>query len=202
MHRRDALRLVFGLPALLWLQQAAALDLNAQARVDRSLILGDIDIAAFLDVPAEISEAWAVLTDYNRLAEFVPDMDTSRIVSKPGEPTRVYQRGEKKWLLIGMPLELLFRMEELPPSRIRFRLLSGNINQMFGEWQLLKRGNLTRITYRAHMKPGLLSLRAPGDHLLIEADIIDMLNAIGREILKRKAATPRARTLLENDPAA
>lgn len=175
-----------------WLPQAAAeLQLRARARVDRSLIRGDIDIAAYVDVPADVATAWAVLTDYNRLADFVPDMQVSRVVSKPDEATHVYQRGEKSWLLLGQPLELLFRMDETPLTRIRFRLISGNIDKMHGEWQIIKRGNSARIAYRAHMEPGLLSLRAPGDHLLIESDIENMMNAIGREILKRR--TPGAR---------
>jgi hypothetical protein len=41
------------------------------------------------------------------------------------------------------------------------------------------------------MKPGLLSLRAPGDYLLIESDIDNMMQAIGREILRRKQSVAR-----------
>jgi hypothetical protein len=189
MNRRDVLRALLAFSALaVFTRPSAAYQPNARARVDRSLILGDIDIVAFVDVPAEATVAWSVLTDYNRLAEFIPDMHVSRIVSKPGEVPHVYQKGDKTWLLLGMPLEMVFRMDETPSSRIKFRLVSGNIKKMFGEWLIVQKGNLTRINYRAHMEPGLLSLRAPGDHLLIEADIENMMNAIGKEILKRMAA--------------
>ena len=100
----------------------------------------------------------------------------------------VYQKGDKTWLLIGMPLEMVFRMDETPSSRIKFRLVSGNIKKMFGEWLIVQKGAITRINYRAHMEPGLLSLRAPGDHLLIESDIENMMNAIGKEILRRTSS--------------
>jgi carbon monoxide dehydrogenase subunit G len=190
MHRRDALRALLTLStAALWVRPASAFQPKAKARVDRSLIKGDIDIAAFVDVPADVAATWAVLTDYNRLAEFVPDMQISRVVSKPGEAIHVYQRGDKTWLLLGTPLELVFRMDETPTTRIRFRMISGNIKRMFGEWQLIPRGSLTRISYRAHMEPGFLTLRAPGDFLLIESDIESMMNAIGGEVLKRLATT-------------
>lgn len=189
MNRRDALRALMAYSALaIWTQPSAAFQPSARARVDRSLILGDIDIAAFVDVPADAAAAWSVLTDYNRLAEFVPDMHVSRVVSKPGEVPHVYQKGDKSWLLLNMPLEMVFRMDETPNTRIRFRLVSGNIKKMFGEWLIVQKGAITRINYRAHMEPGMLSPRAPGDHLLIEADIENMMNAIGREILKRKSA--------------
>ncbi len=189
MNRRDALRALLAFSALaVFTRPAAAYQPNARARVDRSLILGDIDIVAFVDVPADAAVAWSVLTDYNKLAEFVPDMHVSRVISKPGEVPHVYQKGDKTWLLIGMPLEMVFRMDETPSSRIKFRLVSGNIKKMFGEWLIVQKGAITRINYRAHMEPGLLSLRAPGDHLLIESDIENMMNAIGKEILRRTSS--------------
>lgn len=194
MHRRDALRFVLTLPLLGMTHRpdAAAAGLRARASVDRKLLSGDIDITAYVDVPADSSTAWETLTDYNRLANFVPDMQVSRLLSRPGEPIRIYQRGEKSWLMLGIPLELVFQMDEVPPSHIRFRLLTGNINGMTGEWKISPYGNWVRISYRAYVVPGVLSLRAPGDYLLIERDIETMLRAIGREILRRKAAGERS----------
>jgi hypothetical protein len=191
MPKRNALLTLFALLTWLLPLQAGALELWAKAQVDRSLLSGNVDILAFIDVPADIPAAWEVITDYNRLAEFVPDMDSSRIVSKPGEGIKVYQRGKKSWLLIDMPLELVFRMDETPPSRIRFSLVSGNIGDMYGEWRLSTFGQGVRIKYVAHMKPGLFSPRVPGDSLLIESDIENMMQAIGREIMRRKKQTPR-----------
>jgi hypothetical protein len=191
MLRRKVLLTLFTLLSLLLPWQAAALQLPAKARVDRSMLSGNVDIKAFVDVPADIPAAWAVLTDYNKLAEFVPDMHLSRIVSKPGEPIQVYQRGKKSWLLVDMPLEMVFRMDESPTSRIRFNLLSGNIGRMYGEWQLSTFGRGVRIKYSAHMEPGMFSVRAPGDSWLIESDIENMMQAIGQEILRRKHQTTR-----------
>jgi hypothetical protein len=170
---------------------ATALQLPARAEVDRSMLTGKIDIQAFIDVPADLPAAWEVLTDYNKLAEIVPDMESSRIVSKPGDPIKVYQRGNKSWLLVNMPLELVFRMDETPPSHIRFSLVSGNIGDMYGEWRLYTFGQGVRIKYVAHMKPGLFSPRVPGDSLLIESDIENMMQSIGQEILRRKNQTTR-----------
>jgi Polyketide cyclase / dehydrase and lipid transport len=191
MQSRKLLLTLFTLSTLLLPLQAAALRLLAKADVDRSMLTGKVDIVAYVDVPADVPAAWAVLTDYNKLAEFVPDMDTSRIVSKPGEAIKVYQRGKKSWLLIDMPLELVFNMHETPPSSIRFSLVSGNIGDMYGEWRLYAFGQGVRIKYVAHMKPGLFSPRVPGDSLLIESDIENMMQAIGQEILRRKQLTTR-----------
>jgi|WetSurMetagenome_2_1015567.scaffolds.fasta_scaffold09197_4 hypothetical protein len=191
MHRRKALLILFTLLTWFLPWQADALQLPVRAQVDRSMLSGNVDILAFVDVPTDIPTAWAVITDYNRLAQFVPDMESSRVVSKPGEPVQVYQRGKKSWLLVDIPLELVFRMDETPSSRIRFRLVTGNIDNMYGEWRLSPFGQGVRIQYVAHMKPGLFSPRLPGDSMLIESDIENMMQSIGQEILRRKQLTPR-----------
>jgi Polyketide cyclase / dehydrase and lipid transport len=190
MRRRDLLSALVAMAALAGApRRAAAAQLHAKASVERSLMSGDIDIFAYVDVPAvDVRLVWSVLTDYNHLAQFVPDMYESRVVSRPGAPIRVYQRGQKSWLLLGVPLELVLQMDESPPARIRFHLVSGTLNNMYGEWQISPRGNGVRVGYLAHIEPGLLSPRVPGDSLLIEADIEHMLEAVGGEILRRKAA--------------
>lgn len=182
LTRLSALALVAATP---W--AAAAPSLRAVADVDRSIAFGTITIKAYVDVPVATGVAWNVLTDYDRLADFVPDMHQSRLISKPGYPPRVHQRGEKTWLLLDAPFEVILQMDEAPNSRIRFRQLAGTLREMYGEWRLLPIKYGMRITYYARMEPGLLSPRVPGDSYLIEADIQRMLEAIGREMLRRQA---------------
>jgi hypothetical protein len=193
MNRRLALGLLTALLALSWGPRLCVADpgLRALVDVDRSMILGTITVRAFVDVPVEPWAAWAVLTDYDRLAQFVPDMHESRLVSKPGQPHRVFQRGQKSWLILEAPFEILMQMDEAPPSRIAFHQLSGTLRDMFGEWRLIPVKGGVRITYYVHMEPGLLSPRVPGDSVLIRADIQRMLEAIGREILRRQTLPPR-----------
>ncbi len=158
---------------------------QAVASVQRSLAFGSIVIKAYVDVPVDGKVAWSVLTDYDRLAEFVPDMHTSRRISRPGEPIRVHQRGEKSWLLLDTPFEVVLLMHETPYSRIHFRQLAGTLKDMYGEWRLLPLPDGVRITYAARLEPGLLSPRVPGDGWLIEADIQRMLEAIAHEMVRR-----------------
>lgn len=189
MNRRNALAHLIALASLVCVPRFALAEpgLHALVDVDRSMILGTITVRAFIDVPVEPRAAWAVLTDYDRLAGFVPDMHESRVVSKPGQPHRVFQRGEKSWLILDAPFEVLMQMDETPPSRIAFHQLAGTLKDMHGEWRLLPLKGGVRIAYYAQMEPGLLSPRAPGDSVLIQADIERMLEAIGREMLRRQA---------------
>lgn len=188
LNRRRALALLMALVALAWMPRFsfAASGLRPLVDVDRSMILGTITIRAFIDVPVDARVGWAVLTDYDRLAQFVPDMHESRLVSKPGQPHRVLQRGEKSWLMLDAPFEILMQMDETPPSRIAFHQISGTLRDMNGEWRLVPLKSGVRIAYYARMEPGLLSPRAPGDSVLIRADIERMLEAIGSEMLRRQ----------------
>lgn len=161
--------------------------LRAVASVERSLAFGSITIRAFVDVPVDGRLAWTVLTDYDRLADFVPDMHISRRISKPGEPTRVHQRGEKTWLVLDTPFEVVLLMHETPYTRIHFRQLSGTLKDMYGEWRLLPLAGGVRVAYTARLEPGLLSPRVPGDGWLIEVDIQRMLEAIAHEMMRRRA---------------
>ena len=161
--------------------------LRAVASVERSLAFGSITIRAFVDVPVDGRLAWTVLTDYDRLADFVPDMHISRRISKPGEPPRVHQRGEKTWLVLDTPFEVVLLMHETPYTRIHFRQLSGTLKDMYGEWRLLPLAGGVRVAYTARLEPGLLSPRVPGDGWLIEVDIQRMLEAIAHEMMRRRA---------------
>lgn len=161
--------------------------LRAVASVDRSMAFGSITVKAYVDVPVDGRLAWTVLTDYDRLADFVPDMHFSRRISKPGEPTRVHQRGEKTWLVLDTPFEVVLLMHEMPYTRIHFRQISGTLKDMYGEWRLLPLADGVRVAYMARLEPGLLSPRVPGDGWLIEADIQRMLEAIAHEMMRRRS---------------
>jgi polyketide cyclase/dehydrase/lipid transport protein len=193
MNRRHALAHLTALASLAWFPRLAGASPGPRAivDVDRSMILGTITVSAFIDVYVDPRLAWAVLTDYNHLAEFVPDMQSSKVVSKPGEPPRVLQRGEKSWLSLEAPFEVLMQMDETPGSRIGFQQLSGTLQDMYGEWRLLPLRGGVRIAYHARMEPGLLSPRMPGDSLLIESDIGRMLEAIAQEMARRHSVKAR-----------
>lgn len=186
MRRRAFLTLI---PLLLSPAAVAQTEprLRAVANVERSLAFGSIVIRAYVDVPVDGRLAWTVLTDYDHLADFVPDMHLSRRISRPGEPTRVHQRGEKTWLVLDTPFEVVLLMHETPYTRIHFRQLAGTLKDMYGEWRLLPLPDGVRITYAARLEPGLLSPRVPGDGWLIEADIQRMLEAIAHEMVRRRS---------------
>jgi hypothetical protein len=62
---------------------------------------GDVpQVEAGAELECTIARAWQVLTDYDRLARFIPNLQVSRIVSRQGDNIVVEQKGEARLLFI------------------------------------------------------------------------------------------------------
>lgn len=161
---------------------AAAVDPGLRVRADTHF--GVITIDAEILVPADARTTWAVLTDYDNLARFVPEMKSSRIISAPDQPKRLEQRGKSGMLSFFTPEHIVFQLDETPYERIRFTKVAGDVRSMRGEWQIIGSGNPVKVLYRARIVP-----KVPLPPLLgttmIELDVETKLAAIRREIARR-----------------
>src|SRR5256886_12403448 len=83
--------LVFTLAVAPGLVRAAAAE-AIEIRIERQGDFITVNASALMQVDARI--AWEVLSDYDNLAQFIPDMKTSRIVSREGNRALVEQKGE------------------------------------------------------------------------------------------------------------
>lgn len=170
-----------------FLAQSLASAADPGLRVSADTTFGVITIDAEMLVPANAQTAWAVLTDYDNLASFVPEMKYSRITSAPGQPKRLEQRGKSGMLSFFTPEHIIFHLEETPPERIKFNRVAGDVRSMRGEWLIVGNGNPVRIYYRARIVP-----KVPLPPLLgatmIEVDVESKLAAIRREIARRAYA--------------
>ena len=170
----------------------AVIGLAAAAQVSVEVVRQEnaVRIEAGLLVAVDQRVAWQVLTDYDKLASFVPGMRSSRIVSAPGEPLLLEQKGESGLLLFKVPIEVVSRVDEAPFSTIRFRSVGGNITSQTGEWALERHDHATRVTYRANITPGfpLPPLIGPA---IIGRDVRVMVESVAREMVRRAQTTAR-----------
>lgn len=94
MDRRQTLGALLALAA----HRVAANDDEATATWVAVMRRGPVfGIDAVLKAPVALRNAWAVLTDFDGMAAFVPNLESSRVVSTSGEVLRVEQRGALKW---------------------------------------------------------------------------------------------------------
>src|SRR6266702_3040157 len=93
-----------------------------------------VNASALMQVDARI--AWEVLSDYDHLAQFIPDMKSSRVVSRDGNRVRVEQKGDFGFFFYRQPVEVMLEVVEEPRRRIDARRISGNIRELETRYEL------------------------------------------------------------------
>ncbi len=144
-----------------------------------------ISVDALMFAPVSPQEAWAVLTDYEHFADFVPNMLVSRIVSKPGEPLRVEQKGKARFALLSFSYESLREFELLAPDTIKSRVLKGNMKRMETVTRITPENGGARIHYHNDAVPSFWVAPLIGS-AFIRHETAEQFSAIIREMLRRK----------------
>lgn len=175
--------------SLAWISLAALAEVTVQVTRQESAFQVEADLLVAVDQRV----AWEVLTDYNNLASFVPGMRSSRIVSVPGEPLLLEQKGESGFLLFRVPIEVVSRIEEASLNTIRFQSVGGNLTNKRGEWALERHDHATRVGYRASIIPAFLLPPLIGP-AIVGRDVRIMVESVGREMLRRADSAGTATT--------
>ncbi len=157
---------------------------SAGARVSATTSFTGVRVVAVQRVQADAETVWTTLTDYNRLATFIPDMLSSRVISPPGSPKQVEQIGDSGVFAYVLPDHVILLMEESPSHLIRFRALSGKVLTMQGEWRISGESAPVTLTYRAHIMP-LTPLPPLVSEYFVEDEVKRRFEAVGREAERR-----------------
>jgi len=140
-------------------------------------------VEASAQVHADPQLAWEVLTAYDRYAEFVPDLKSSRVLARAGGTTIVEQKGEARFLLFHFPLEVVLAVTEQPPNSVSARAISGNFREMTGVYQLTEDGDSLRLTYHGRLVPAFRLvplLGVPALRAAVERQFTALVREIGR----------------------
>jgi len=186
---------VFACLLLLCSGTRAAEDISVEAtRRDDAL---EVVCRVSLDAPLEL--VWQTLTDYSRLAEFIPGMRRSRVVERRGAVTVVEQSGVAGFLFLTFPIEVTLASTERPPHALDVILLKGNLKRLDGGYRIAPQpGGRILLTWsgivEALAMPPLL-----GD-LVMRANIEDQFRGMVVEIERREALRRAALPRGQDDP--
>jgi ribosome-associated toxin RatA of RatAB toxin-antitoxin module len=111
------------------------------------------EINASAEIEVSVADAWKVLTDYDRLAEFIPGMLESRVVSRDGSNVVVDQRGETSLLFLTFPMRVRLAIEEQPYVRIASIAIAGNFKELTGVYLLQAKDAGMRLRYEGKFTP-------------------------------------------------
>jgi hypothetical protein len=164
-----------------WLLALLAAEPAPVVKVEREA--GSIRVEAQMSVSVDPGTAWGVLTDYNHLSEFMPDVRESRVVSEPHEPIRVAQKGLSG--LFRVPIDLVLEVEESLCSKVTFKSIKGNVKQLRGEWRIAGSQSPVAILYAAHLEPEFWVPPLLGP-VLIRHDVEAQMRGLAREMIRRR----------------
>lgn len=144
-------------------------------------------LLATILIPRPVEPVWRVLTDYDNLANFIPNLSLSRRRPHPEGGLRLEQVGSRCFLNLRFCARVVLDMVEDYPHRLGFAMVEGDFRQFEGQWCLepAAQGKATRLTYDLVICPPLAMPVS-----LIEAHLCQDLTANLRAIVDRTLASP------------
>ena len=133
---------------------APRFDLNVE-RVDSPEGDKVYQITSSGTVEAAPDAVWRILTDYNHLADYLPNMKSTRVLSRNGDNVILEQLGTARFLFFSRKIRLLVQVSERAPDRIDIGLIEGDMKVYRARWELspLAGATGTRVVYTATIVP-------------------------------------------------
>jgi len=166
---------------------ATAAETRLSVRQDGNMLT----VQGQLDVPVNQTVAWTVLTDYARFPDFVPGINSSRVVEQRNSMKLVEQRGMVSAGSFRMPFQGVVQVEEHKrdgqPDSIRIMFLNGPLKDVLGEWKV-KPGVPLELSYIMRMDLMKAPFPPPMAGTIIEQQVRSWVEAFAREmqVVKRK----------------
>ena len=137
------------------------------------------EVSASGTVKAVPAVVWKVLTSYERMPEFVPDLKRAKVLSRSGNRTVLEQFGQARFLFFRKNIHLVVQINEEPMSAIDIGLVQGDMKMYQCRWELvpLPDSGGTRILYTGKMVPRFYVPGMLGANML-HSDIERMLAAV------------------------
>jgi ribosome-associated toxin RatA of RatAB toxin-antitoxin module len=156
---------------------------DIEVRVERR---GDVLVVdATLTVEATPEEAWAVLIDFDHMAQFISNLEKSRILSSSGNAMRVEQNGRSSHGPFALVFASVKDYELKPYESIRSRLVSGTFKKFDGLTTLSRVGSGVRLDYHGESIPDMWIPPLIGP-VMVRNEVAEQFRELRNEILRRR----------------
>ncbi len=112
-------------------------------------------ILATVTIPQPIEQVWQVITDYEHLADFVPNLTSSKRLPAPEGRILLEQIGSQCFLKFKFCARVVLSMTENFPYELGFAMQEGDFRQFEGAWKLqsTEDAQSTQLSYDLCVKP-------------------------------------------------
>lgn len=155
----------------------------SEVRVKRSGSNFTVDLTMY--APVSPSLAWAVLSDFEHMSDFVPNLTSSQVTERSDNMLKVVQKGVARYGLFSANFESIREIRLTPLREIRAHGVGGNIERMESVMQLQAEAAGTRLTYHAEVLPGFWFPPLIGP-ALVRHETAEQFSAMLQEMIRRQ----------------
>lgn len=140
------------------------------------------DVVMFAPVP--LSVAWDVLTDFDNMARWVPNVKESKATATETNSVTVEQQGVAKFGIFSFPYTSVRQMQLNPQKTVKATQIKGSMRELQSLMTLTPDGSGTQLNYHLEMVPqGPAALVLSKDFL--DHELREQFTAIIGEMVRR-----------------
>jgi uncharacterized membrane protein len=146
IRRLAALLLAVVWPGFVWADGVERIDVDKRDNV--------YFVEVVVSAPVPVTVAWDVMTGYEQLPRFIPDIKESRVIARQDGRVTIEQKGVTSVGPLSWDWQSVREIELRPMERIVSRQISGKNKRSLSTTEFAGHGPATRLTYRSEMEPG------------------------------------------------
>ncbi|MCB4406251.1 SRPBCC family protein [Synechococcus sp. MU1642] len=142
-------------------------------------------LAAELKSPLPVQLLWDVLTDYENLSRFIPNLSSSELIQRQGQTVRLQQVGSQQLLGLRFSAQVQLELTEFrQDGLLQFRMVKGDFRRFEGSWQIRQRPDGCSLLYELTVQ-GCLGMPIGLIEERLRDDLSSNLNAVVQEAHRR-----------------
>jgi carbon monoxide dehydrogenase subunit G len=147
---------------------------------------GDDGYVATLVMQAPVSPkiAWDVLTDFDNMQKWVPNVKESKITSNEGNTLTIEQKGTAKFGLLSIPYTSVRKMQLDPGKSILATQVSGSMKKLVSLMRVTPDASGTRLDYKLELVPSAIASSVMSKDFL-QHELTEQFKAIVGEMVRR-----------------
>ena len=134
--------------------------------------------------PVATNVAWDVLTDFDNMQKWVPNVRESKVTARDGNTLTVEQKGVARFGLLSFNYESARRMQLDPKNTILSTQVSGSMRRLVSLMKVSPDGTGTRLDYKLEIEPAGVAAAVMSKKFL-QHEVTEQFTAIVGEMVKR-----------------
>lgn len=160
---------------------ASAADMTVTVERNGDLVVVD----AGFDVAVTPREAWQVLTDYEHMTQFLPNLTSSTVLMRNESTLRVSQNGRIPFGPFWLSFEYVRAIDLVPYREIRSHAVGGSLRKGEVVTRLEEHGAGTRVLYHSELVPAIWVPFGIGS-MFVRRNIGEQLASLRSEMMRRQ----------------